>query len=1416
MNPIVKRRGKSFTGRFVSVAIVLVFVATALAATVTNEPAAPGAVLDEIVDDEIVVDEDPILDEVIEEEPDIDEVIEEEIDVVIEEDPEEEPVIAPEVNPGPLLLSSQILIGADNDKYDGQGMGRLYKSSTRYYSYDYSYFYAYQSGTNYESRPWGVYDLRDLAQYKGLTITSGSIQYWQYRRYMVTQLDFWTMKSIPYDKSGSSTEAEGWFKEIGGAGSVKIATGSYTGSSDNVRKDVLLSLTSGGIAELNSRLASSKYNLAIGADVSQLYSGTYGYMYMGDVRLKLTFSYTGAPDAPSGEIAVGNDLSGYGRSTSHYNYYNYVYLGSVYRGYATFDSNMLSKLLPHVGPGGDKIKGVYLRMNSDYYSGSPTVTVRHMENDPKTTSWPTIYADAGDGTVYYTHTLAGAYPLEFEWDLGSDAMDDLKATLDGSPNFFAVGFTSTGYGRLVSVKLVVKWKLGNSPPVADAGPATTGMAWVARYNGPPGNQYDYGYGVAADSAGNAYVCGYSYGSGTYYDFALVSYDPAGNQRWVARYNGPGNRYDYAYGCAVSGGRVYVAGYSYGSGTSYDYATVAYDTAGNQLWARRYHGGSSDYLRAMTVDSVGNVYVTGYSYRSPQYYNYVTIAYNSAGTQLWLKEYNGPGNRYDYAYGISASAGNIYVTGYSYGSGTSYDYATVAYNSAGTQLWAKRYNGPAGSSDYARAVASDSAGNAYVQGYSYGSGTSYDYCTIAYSPTGTQLWLKRYHGGSTDYGYAVATDGAGNVYATGYSYTSGQYYNYATVAYNSAGTQLWVGTYNGPGNRYDYAYGIVTTGGNIYVTGYSYGTGSNYYDYATIAYDSAGNQLWVDRYHEPGGRYDYARAITADAGGNVWVTGYSYGASGTNYDFATIKYAGGTYSGTEGSPVTFDGSASYDPDGDPLQYRWDWENDGIWDTAWSSSPTEDHTWGDDYTTDVALQVSDGFLTDTDTTSVTVSNVAPAVAVTGPSSVDEAVSFTESGSATDPGSDDLTFTWSFELGPTRTTIYYNGVGPDPPSSPGGTWPFSKAESMSHTYGDNGVFTVTLTVSDDDGLSTTVSTTITVDNVAPSIVPFGPFTGDEGTPQDFMASATDPGSDDLIFKWAFELSDTMSHSHYNDGSAADPAKSPAGTWPFRATDTATHTYGDNAVYNIVLTVTDDDGDSDSFTTTVTVRNLPPTVDVSAYLYITFTLRVSGEKWHNVEMFIYDDGNVVGYAEVIRMPGDPDDQSVTLNKVRCFVTLPITVRVMWTPFDDPINGNVGGSNPVWVTMLIFDEIDYMTVSTETTFDHGFNYNHPSRWIWDVGEINQYLAGHEIYFQGTATDPGSDDLTFISDWGDGSATESATYYNNWVSPDPAKSPAGRWPITFTDIKTHIYATPGNYVLKLRVLDDDGDETVLSVTIYLM
>ena len=108
------------------------------------------------------------------------------------------------------------------------------------------------------------------------------------------------------------------------------------------------------------------------------------------------------------------------------------------------------------------------------------------------------------------------------------------------------------------------------------------------------------------------------------------------------------------------------------------------------------------------------------------------------------------------------------------------------------------------------------------------------------------WVARYNGT----GEALALDAAGNVYVTGSCFGADGTYDYATIKYDSNGNELWVARYNGPGNGDDLASALaVDAMGNVYVTGYSSGSvDPSSLNYATIKYDFNGNELWVARYN----------------------------------------------------------------------------------------------------------------------------------------------------------------------------------------------------------------------------------------------------------------------------------------------------------------------------------------------------------------------------------------------------------------------------------------------------------------------------------------------------------------------------------------------------------------------------------------
>ena len=244
--------------------------------------------------------------------------------------------------------------------------------------------------------------------------------------------------------------------------------------------------------------------------------------------------------------------------------------------------------------------------------------------------------------------------------------------------------------------------------------------WVVRYSG-PGNGCDEASAIVVDHAGNVYVTGYSEGLGTGSDYATIKYNPQGVEQWVARYNGPGNMADGAGGIALDeSGNVYITGFSVGSGTQSDYATIKYSNSGVEQWVARYDGPDNSYdaSTAIVLDHAGNVYITGTSQGSVSDDDYVTVKYNPSGVEQWVARYNGPANGRDGARAMAIdSLANVYVTGSSVGLGTDNDYATVKYNPSGVEQWVVRYNGPANQWDDASAIAADHLGDICVTGRS---------------------------------------------------------------------------------------------------------------------------------------------------------------------------------------------------------------------------------------------------------------------------------------------------------------------------------------------------------------------------------------------------------------------------------------------------------------------------------------------------------------------------------------------------------------------------------------------------------------------------------------------------------------------------------------------------------------------------
>ena len=225
-------------------------------------------------------------------------------------------------------------------------------------------------------------------------------------------------------------------------------------------------------------------------------------------------------------------------------------------------------------------------------------------------------------------------------------------------------------------------------------------------------------------------------------------------------------------------------------------------------------------------------------------------------------------------------------------------------------------------------------------------------------------------------------------------------------------------------------------------------------------------------------------------------------------------AGGPYGGIQGSAILFDGSASFDPDGDALTYSWDFGDGNLGSGV---SPSHSYAVAGDYT--VRLTVNDGTVNSPPST--TTANIAslsgnqvPTADAGGPYSGVEGSAILFDGSASfDPDGDALTYSWDF-----------------------GDGNLGSGMSPSHSYAVAGDYTVRLTVNDgtvnSPSSTTTASISPLVINQPPSADAGGPYSGVEGSAILFDGSASfDPDGDALTYSWDFgdgNLGSGMSPSH------------------------------------------------------------------------------------------------------------------------------------------------------------------------------------------------------------------------------------------------------------------------------------------------
>jgi len=388
-----------------------------------------------------------------------------------------------------------------------------------------------------------------------------------------------------------------------------------------------------------------------------------------------------------------------------------------------------------------------------------------------------------------------------------------------------------------------------------------------------GSSYEEGLSISTDAYGNIYLTGRFNNAASFGSHSLISsggqdifaakMDANRNWLWATQAGGV----DFDCGNSIKtndAGNSYVTGrfggiatfgsFSLTSSGDDDIFVAKLDANGNWLWATKAGGIENDHGYSITIDDVGNCYLTGLFYGTATFGSYSLTSCGSCDIVVakidtngnWLWATRAGGNDLDIGSGITIdTAGNSYITGSFMGIATfgsnslissgSYDIFVAKLDANGNWLWVTRAGG--NDLDGGNGIAIDTAGNSYVSGsfcdvatfgsYSLISSGLFEIFVAKMDANGNWLWATQAGGNDWDFGGSITIDDAGNSYVTGnfyetaifgpYSITSSGWSDIFVAKTDANGNWLWA--VQAGGNDEDYGSGIIIdTADNSYVTG----------------------------------------------------------------------------------------------------------------------------------------------------------------------------------------------------------------------------------------------------------------------------------------------------------------------------------------------------------------------------------------------------------------------------------------------------------------------------------------------------------------------------------------------------------------------------------------------------------------------
>lgn len=667
------------------------------------------------------------------------------------------------------------------------------------------------------------------------------------------------------------------------------------------------------------------------------------------------------------------------------------------------------------------------------------------------------------------------------------------------------------------------------------------------------------------------------------DAYVQRYDLNGVVQWTRQFGTLQS--DEALGVAVSPTAVLVAGATSGllagedSSGNRDAFVRKYDLAGNAGWTEQFGAVSVGFTYAWSVHARGAVYLAGSTtgtlpgQATASSEDAFVAKYDAGGGLLWLRQFGSDGN--DYARGAASdSAGNVYVGGETTGAlpgqtrtSAFGDAFLRKYDSAGGEVWTRQFGVNSGSIVRINAVAVDPADFVYVTGWTtHGlSGQTalgqYDVFVRKYDPNGNELWTRQFGTTAYDYGLALTASQSGGVIVAGYTLGTlpGQVKSGSDDAFaariDSSGTIVWMTQFGTLAGTYTRAYAVAEgPDGSVFAGGHLNGTfpgqattGSQ--DAFVRKLNSSGTEQWTRQFGSAG--LDEAKGLSVDASGTVSVIGYTTAtlpgqvSAGSQDAFArrfgpSGNDAGTLQFGTAGPENVLSGAGD--------------STGALYAAGYGFGPLPGQT---------QTGYFDAILMKFKT------NATPVLTLSqGAVDVPEGTVAANSGTFTDSDAGDVILLSSSAGMVTKTGLNQ------------GSWNWT----MPATDGPAAPITVVISASDGKGGVASVSFSVAVSNVPPSVAFSSPPAVDEAQGATVSGLIADPGALDshvVVVAWGDGATSTIPLA--------------AGVMSFEAA----HAYGDDNptgtpsdTFPVTVTVTDKDGASGLATGSVQVNNVAPMV--------------------------------------------------------------------------------------------------------------------------------------------------------------------------------------------------------------------------------